>query len=49
MKSKPVLTQSDVVRVLDAARAEAQRNGWAVTIAIADDGGHLLSLERLDG
>ncbi|ARN22495.1 heme-binding protein [Piscinibacter gummiphilus] len=49
MKSKPVLTQSDVARVLDAARAEATANGWAVTLAVADDGGHLLALERLDG
>jgi glc operon protein GlcG len=32
-----------------AAEAEATRNGWAVTIAIVDDGGHLLWLQRLDG
>jgi uncharacterized protein GlcG (DUF336 family) len=32
-----------------AAEQEAQRNGWAVTIAIVDDGGHLLWLQRLDG
>ncbi len=49
MKSKPVLTQSDVARVLEAARAEATAHGWAVTLAVADDGGHLLALERLDG
>ena len=24
------------------------RNNWAVTIAVVDDGGHLLSLQRLD-
>lgn len=49
MKTKPVLTQTEVARMLDAARQEAVRNQWAVTIAIADDGGHLLALERLDG
>ena len=49
MKTKPVLTQAEVTRILDAARIEATRNQWAVTIAITDDGGHLLALERLDG
>ncbi len=32
-----------------AAEAEATQHGWAVTIAIVDDGGHLLWLQRLDG
>ena len=49
MKTKPVLTQTEVARMLDAARQEAVRNEWAVTIAITDDGGHLLALQRLDG
>ena len=49
MKHKPVLTRDDVARILDHARREAQANQWAVTIAIVDDGGHLLALERLDG
>lgn len=49
MKTKSVLTQTEVTQILAAARAEAQKNNWAVTIAITDDGGHLLSLERLDG
>ena len=49
MKQKPVLAHDDVVRILDHARAEAQSNQWAVTIAIVDDGGHPLALERLDG
>jgi glc operon protein GlcG len=49
MKTKSVLTQTEVTQILAAARAEAQKNSWAVTIAIVDDGGHLLSLERLDG
>ena len=31
------------------AEAEALVNHWAVTIAIVDDGGHLLHLQRLDG
>ncbi len=49
MNSKPYLTRDDAVRIVAAARAEAEANGWAVTIAVADDGGHLIALERLDG
>ena len=49
MKHKPVLTRDDVVRILDHARAAAQANHWAMTIAIVDDGGHPLALERMDG
>jgi len=49
MKHKPVLAHDDVVRILEHARAEAQSNQWAVTIAVVDDGGHPLALERLDG
>ena len=49
MLTKPVLQQADVNRILSAARAEAQANGWQVAIAVVDDGGHPLALERLDG
>jgi len=49
MKQKPVLTLEDVKRIAAAAEAEAISNNWAVSIAIADDGGHLLWLQRLDG
>ncbi|PJI51177.1 MULTISPECIES: heme-binding protein [Pseudomonas] len=49
MLSKAVLTQQEVGRILAAARAEAQRNHWAVSIVVVDDGGHPLALERLDG
>ncbi|MBC3955957.1 MULTISPECIES: heme-binding protein [Pseudomonas] len=48
MKIKAVLTQNEVSQMLIAARNEAQANGWAVAIAIVDDGGHLLAFERLD-
>ncbi|MFM0221795.1 MULTISPECIES: heme-binding protein [Paraburkholderia] len=49
MQSKPVLTVVEATRILEAARAEAEKNQWAVTIAVVDDGGHLLALLRLDG
>jgi glc operon protein GlcG len=49
MKSKAVLSQAEVGQILAAARLEAQNNQWQVTIAVVDDGGHPLALERLDG
>jgi glc operon protein GlcG len=49
MKTKPTLTLDDTRRIAAAAEAEALANGWAVSIAIVDDGGHLLWLQRLDG
>jgi len=49
MKTRPALTAADARAIAAAAEAEAARNGWAVTIAVVDDGGHLLWLQRLDG
>jgi glc operon protein GlcG len=49
MKQKPTLTLDDVKRMAQAAETEALTHQWAVTIAIVDDGGHLLWLQRLDG
>lgn len=49
MKTKPVLTQEDCTKITAACQAEARKNKWNVTIAIVDDGGHLLSLTRMDG
>jgi glc operon protein GlcG len=49
MKTKSALELADVKAIAAAAEAEALKNHWAVTIAIVDDGGHLLWLQRLDG
>lgn len=49
MNTKPMLSVNDVQAVLDASRRHAEQNKWPVTIAVADDGGHLLGLVRLDG
>jgi uncharacterized protein GlcG (DUF336 family) len=49
MNTKPTLALSDLRTMAAAAEAEATQHGWAVTIAIVDDGGHLLWLQRLDG
>jgi glc operon protein GlcG len=49
MLTKTILGADDVAKMLSAAEAEARAHHWAVTIAICDDGGHLLALKRLDG
>jgi glc operon protein GlcG len=49
LKTRPLLSLIHVKRMAAAAEAEAQTHGWNVTIAIVDDGGHLLWLQRLDG
>ena len=49
MQTKHTLELSDIKAIAAAAEAEALKNNWAVTIAIVDDGGHLLWLQRLDG
>ena len=48
MKTKPILTAEDCEKIQKAARAEAVKNKWNVTVAIVDDGGYLLSLSRMD-
>lgn len=49
MHIKTVLGHAEVARLLAAARQEALSQNWAVSIAVVDDGGHPLALERLDG
>ena len=49
MKSKKYLTLADVKVIAAGCESEALRQNMAVTIAIADDGGHLIWLQRLDG
>jgi uncharacterized protein GlcG (DUF336 family) len=49
MRNKPALTASDVQKMAAACKAEAAKNKWNVTIAIVDDTGYLLYLERMDG
>ena len=46
---QPALSLEDARRVSAAARIAAETNGWAVVIAVVDDGGHLMYLERMDG
>lgn len=49
MNSKKIIGNEQVHLVMNSARVEAEKNGWAVCFAIVDDGGHLLALDRLDG
>jgi len=49
MKTRQELTLADCERIAAAALAEARRNKWIVSIAILDDGGHLLHFARMDG
>ncbi len=49
MRNKPVLTNADCHKILPAAKAEAERQKWNVTIAVVDEAGRLLMLERMDG
>ena len=49
LADKKVLTLDGAKKIAAAAEAEARKNNWNVVIAIVDDGGHLLYLQRIDG
>jgi glc operon protein GlcG len=48
LPSKNILTLEVAKRIATASEAEAKKRGATVVIAIVDDGGYLLLLERLD-
>lgn len=48
LPTKQVLTLDVAKKVAAAAEAEARKRGSTVVIAVVDDGGYLLVLERLD-
>ena len=48
LADKKVLTLAAAKKMAAAAEAEATKNNWRVVIAIVDDGGHLLYLQRAD-
>ena len=49
LADKKVLTLEGAKKVAAAAEAEARKNNWNVVIAVVDDGGHLVYLQRIDG
>ena len=48
LADRKALTLAVAKQVAAAATAEAEKNNWNVVIAIVDEGGHLLYLERRD-
>ena len=48
LPNKKSLTLAAAKEIAAAAEAEAIRNSWRVVIAIADDGGNLIYLQRMD-
>ncbi len=49
LADKKVITLSAAKHIAAAAEAEAMKNKWTVVIAVVDDGGHLVYLQRIDG
>ncbi len=49
MRTRHTLTGAGVQKMVTACKAEATKNKWNVSIAVVDDAGYLLYLERLDG
>ena len=45
--SVKALTYDGATKAMAAATAEAEANGWVVTIVVADSGGHPILLHRL--
>jgi uncharacterized protein GlcG (DUF336 family) len=46
--TKKTLTLAAAKQIAAAAEQEAVKNNWNVVMAIVDDGGHLLFLQRMD-
>jgi glc operon protein GlcG len=46
---KKTLSLDAANKIIAGAIAEAKANNWSVDIAIVDEGGHLLSFQRMDG
>src|SRR5258708_38584704 len=49
LADKKVVTLDGAKKVADGAEAEARKNNWNVVIAVVDDGGNLIYLQRIDG
>jgi uncharacterized protein GlcG (DUF336 family) len=49
LADKKVLTLDAAKKIAAASEAEARKNNWNVVIAVVDDGGHLVYLQRIDG
>ena len=49
MRQKSCLSAADAQKIVAACKIEAEKNKWNVSIAVVDEGGYLIHLERIDG
>ena len=49
LATKKAMTLAAAKQIAAAAEAEAAKNKWTMVIAVLDDGGNLVYLERMDG
>jgi uncharacterized protein GlcG (DUF336 family) len=49
LATKKALTLDAAKKIAAAAEAEAKKNNWNVVIAVVDDGGNLIYLQKADG
>jgi len=49
MRQKFSLASEEAHAIVTAAKLEAGKNNWKVSVAVVDEGGYLLHLERMDG
>ena len=49
MHNRPTLTSSDAQKMMAACKAEAAKHKFVVCVAIVDDGGYPMLLDRADG
>jgi glc operon protein GlcG len=48
MRTKYLLSLAEAQTIVSAAHAHANHNGWAITVAVVDDGGTPIVVARLD-
>lgn len=49
VRHKSCLAAADAQKIVAACKVEAEKNKWNVSIAVVDEGGFLIHLERMDG
>lgn len=49
MRTKTILEAADAANIIEACKKEALAQKWNVSIAVVDEAGYLLHLERMDG
>ena len=42
------ISLEQATRVIEAAKAEAQKNNWPVAVTVVDSGGHVVAMQRMD-